>query len=1221
MLLDSEVVIINFTFDYNKRYEIPEMTLCNPNKKDLYFIKNIKDLKITMRFLNCSELSFTAYSEINGTPVPYFSKLEKNRLIHVQGFGYFVIQDYKQNYENRIYSKEITAYSAEYLLNNKGINLTFITSPDDSTKTYSKSYKFWDELDRNSENPISLLGNLFLIAPQWKIGMVSTSLWNQYRSFSESNDGLYGFLNNTVSESYSALFVFDFENYLVNVYDTTEIIKKTDVMLTFNNLVQKIEIQELNNDIYTVLNVKGAENFSIARINPTGTKQIFKLDYYVGSLDEDSENYYKNYKDWIEDEDLRLKVLTWEKEVKDQMYNSDDTNSYGYLLEQQNQINLLKLIQESEYADTKTQNESEQILMSTYLDDQSTLTESGKTTMYNYHRKKQYAYEYNMNVIKNGGRLYDTSNDSLFDSNNELGGPTGQEILNSISIPVNKNNIYSISSLENKITEIENLRENIVKTYGYEYYFTSDERTELEPFIREGEYQDSTFSITDSMNIADYSNGDTYVETVDGVKKIKDLTANDTIIDANYVAKQLLDAGYKKIETASVPSFSFSLDSINFFFIEEFKKFAGQMTFGAMINVELEDGEWVYPYLQEITLDYENPDSFSITFGNRFRLSTAEWTWEELHNSTTNAVSSVNSLLSSVAQPVTNGTIDRVTSYINNTLIAANQGIQATSDNEFSFGGYGIRGRKKTTETPNYNGYSGEQIWISNNRICFTDDGWNTSKTVFGKVSNGAYGVVADVLVGNLIAGNNLVISNSNELGESTFYVDASGVKLTNSEILFQQSGTDAFIKMNIDDGIVANNGNEDLFNLNIKNGTLDIKANSLTITGKTVQQIADDSSSAAQNAAEDYTDNAISKISLSVEADSNSDLLSGESWSIRGGSPEGSVTISDDIATIKTDNSYTASAGVLISVPSNFLQEMASVTYIIRLAYKVDATIDSASSNSGIALYQSYNSGDVDSFMKILSKPGGEVTKPGEWTNLEYEFTCKPEIPNSIYISPYLTTGSGQIQIRKPSISPSTNKKSELVLSSSGVKISGATLDLSAYASQDDYTQVLQKVDGLEVNVVKNGEVRTKFAADSSSVTISSGRITFTGNTLVVNSNNFKLNENGTVSITGSFYSSTSNDKVSIYNGVLQIDRKISDGSWRRAVAMFAYGTNASNGYLQLWGPNASGTGQYVGATLYCDYGGGTFGILNSAGQEKFRVLINGDGNAEVWVNGSQKF
>lgn len=815
---------INFTFDYNNRYEFPEMTLCNPNKKDLYFIKNIQDLKITMRFLNCSELSFKAYSEINGKPTPYFSKLEKNRLVHVDGFGYFVIQDYKQDYENKIYSKEVTAYSAEFLLNNKGINLTFVTTPDDSTKVYSKSYKFWDELDRFTTEPVSLLGNLFLIAPQWKIGYVSSSLWGQYRSFSESNEGLYGFLNNTVSESYSALFVFDFEEYKVNVYDTNEIIKKTDVMLTFDNLLQKAEIQELNNDIYTVLNVKGAENLSIARINPLGTKQIFKLDYYAGSLDENSEYYYKNYKDWIDSEELRLKVLTWQKEVKEQMYDTENTNSYGYLLEQQNKVNRKRLVQESKYVDTKTLNESEQTLMSTYLDDQTTKTESGNTTMYNYHKKKQYAYEYNMNVLKSGGTLYNTSNEELFDSPNELGAPTGQVVYTEVPIPIDNDRLYSVDSLVEKISEIETSRENIVKTYGYEYYFTSEERTELEPFIKEGEYQDSTFIITDAMNVADYSNGDTYVETTNGIKQIKDLTDNDVIIDANYVAKQLLDAGYKKMETVCVPSFSFSLESVNFFFIEEFKKFAGQMDFGAMISVELQDGEWVYPYLQEIVLDYENPDSFSLTFGNRFRLSNAEWTWEELHNSTNNAVNSVNSLLPSVSQPVTNGTIDRVTSYINNTLIAANQEIQATSDNEFSFGGYGIRGRKKTTEIPNYNGYSGEQIWISNNRICFTDNGWDTSKMIFGKVTDGAYGVVADVIVGHLIAGNNLVISNSTEDGEATFYVDADGARLTNSQLLFQKTGSDAFIKINIDDGIVANNGTEDVFNLNILDGTFNLK-------------------------------------------------------------------------------------------------------------------------------------------------------------------------------------------------------------------------------------------------------------------------------------------------------------------------------------------------------------------------------------------------------------
>lgn len=199
--------------------------------------------------------------------------------------------------------------------------------------------------------------------------------------------------------------------------------------------------------------------------------------------------------------------------------------------------------------------------------------------------------------------------------------------------------------------------------------------------------------------------------------------------------------------------------------------------------------------------------------------------------------------------------------------------------------------------------------------------------------------------------------------------------------------------------------------------------------------------------------------------------------------------------------------------------------------------------------------------------------------------------------------------------------KASDLEKGYSELKISYDGLSSTTSDLKNNYTQLSQSVDGLNLTVVKNGEVRTKFAADSSSVTINSGRITFSGNTLVVNSDNFKLSEGGTVSITGSFYSSTSNDKVSIYNGVFQIDRKISDNSWRRAVNLWAYGANASLGYLQLYGPNANGSEQVLNASMNGNYSGGSLDIYNASGERKFQVLINGNGEAEVWINGAKRF
>ena len=833
MLLEWEVGIINFTFDLNGRYEYPEMELCNPDKTELYMIKHVSDLNMILRYSSCSELSFTAYKEVNGVQMEYFEKLQKNRIIHVEGFGYFVIVEYTQNYQNRIPSKSITAYSAEYILNNKGINLTFVTTPNDSTKVISKSYKFWDELDRYSQEKTSLLGCLLEIAPQWSVGNISHDLINQYRSFDSSDKGLYGFLMNDVAQSYNCMFVFDFENYLVNAYITNNLFsdapirgqvqrmkigpcsnsvtttitnrltglgieyekyyttdsktqqiietgttsdanaltiynlcqtnsvdvvfeadgnKDTNIVMTFDNVLQNATIDELSDDIYTVLNVKGADNLSIARISPIGTAQLFKLDYYVGSLTPTDDNYYMNYNDWITDNDLKHKVLTWQQKLYDMMINfQDDPDSYGMLLQRQNALYYDKLTQEAAYTDEKTLFETAQMQLKNYMDDQTTKTESGKTTRYKYWQKYQQAYEHNMKAYKSGGTLYNTDDESIFDSSGSLGTPTGTVIHTVISESDPDTYIYSIDCINDAIDDIISQRDEIVNTYSYENYFTSSERTILEPYLREGEYQDSSFTITDSMNIADYSDGETWVETTDGVKQIKDLKPTDTIIDANYVAMQLLEAGYKKLDEVSVPSFTFSMTTMNFLFIEKFTNMISQLEFGAIISVQLSDGTWVYPYFQEMEFNYDDPENMTLTFSNRFRMSSNKWIFSDMNNDTSSAVSSVNSLLSSAATPVTNGTIDRVTSYMDNALIAANQAIQDTQDNEFTFGGFGIRGRKLSTESPNYNGYSGEQIWISNNMISFTTDGWQTTKAVLGKISNGTYGLVQDNLVGNKI--------------------------------------------------------------------------------------------------------------------------------------------------------------------------------------------------------------------------------------------------------------------------------------------------------------------------------------------------------------------------------------------------------------------------------------------------------------------------------------
>lgn len=173
----QEGVIINFTFDLNKRYEYPIIELCNPDKTVIGIVAGISELVISPKWGSCSEVTFTVYKEINNKPNLCYEKLRKSRLIHVDGFGYFTIRSDDEELEDKITHKSIQAYSVEYLLNNKGINLTFVTTAGDinntsSTTVITSNYFFY----RETQPEKSLLHQLIKVAPQWSIGYVSSSL-------------------------------------------------------------------------------------------------------------------------------------------------------------------------------------------------------------------------------------------------------------------------------------------------------------------------------------------------------------------------------------------------------------------------------------------------------------------------------------------------------------------------------------------------------------------------------------------------------------------------------------------------------------------------------------------------------------------------------------------------------------------------------------------------------------------------------------------------------------------------------------------------------------------------------------------------------------------------------------------------------------------------------------------------------------------------------------
>lgn len=165
------------------------------------------------------------------------------------------------------------------------------------------------------------------------------------------------------------------------------------------------------------------------------------------------------------------------------------------------------------------------------------------------------------------------------------------------------------------------------------------------------------------------------------------------------------------------------------------------------------------------------------------------------------------------------------------------------------------------------------------------------------------------------------------------------------------------------------------------------------------------------------------------------------------------------------------------------------------------------------------------------------------------------------------------------------------------------------------DYTELNQTVEGLQLHVVTDGQIRTAFAADDASVTIRSGSIAFTSNTLVVDSDNFQLDAGGNVSITGDFYSRDgSGNDLSIYDGLAYFTARRANGTSYNTVVISRSVSGSPCGILDVWGIAADGTANPQ-VRLRGGLTDGSISLYNAYGTEQ-GYLTAGEGNVS-WLAG----
>lgn len=368
----------------------------------------------------------------------------------------------------------------------------------------------------------------------------------------------------------------------------------------------------------------------------------------------------------------------------------------------------------------------------------------------------------------------------------------------------------------------------------------------------------------------------------------------------------------------------------------------------------------------------------------------------------------------------------------------------------------------------------------------------------------------------------------------------------------------------------------------------------------------------------ESAIDIALDKIQLNIaEKTGIKNLFDGGSWvkDSGGGSigTTGSVSIDGNTATIVAPNSTESDKrqGAYWNVPTNNLSYTREKTLKCSIEYKVNSELSVSSVHaSHILLWVNYASGNLNKIWVYLST--SSIVEPvGGWKTATFELAFKDEVPTRIYAFAYLYGGTGSVSVRSPSIKVATSKtkSSAISLEKDGVTISASELNLDEYATtselqiglegiqgtvtnlSDDYTQFKQTYNSFTATVVKNNEVRSKFALDTSSATIQSGTITFKGNTLIVDSNNFKLTPAGSVSITGSFHSVASVGSATISDGIISLDALYKDGERHDVI--------------------------YIGRTIE-SYPGGSLGVksMRKDGTTRMAVQLQGTStDSNIWL------
>lgn len=799
--------------------ERPTLILKNLDGTPIQLIVNAYDISCKLSYNEVSELSFVISSIIDGEKFPGYDKIVGMRIIEWKGIGNFILINPSIVKNDSGESKQCKAYSLEYELTYKKIFFE------------EGTYNFWNPVAPNN----TILEMIREVAPDWKIGEVDEELIGRYRTLSVEDQNVYDFIKNDLQDTYQCVFDFDTFTRTINVRSVNSIVKTNPVYLSTSNILKEVNIEENTENIFTCLDVNGADGVDIRSVNPMGINKIYNLDYFMNPdyFPEAIISKWNSWKENFNNSQVPYYNLTIEKVLQEsrvECLKAELTSLEGVLTQYETQqavyveASAQGIDMDEELADIKNKIQEQKGLIAEQSNKISQCEEEIKTLLnQQIEINTSCAFETYFTDTELSTIMKYVKEDSISESSfayREVSSYSDEDISSSpeeVNVDITDSTITKIVSDSGKeiftiaggsihlVTKDDDIQAEVIKgvlekkTDG-SYIFTS--------YLSEGTIGDLSFP---SGNISLIGNGASVSSDVSedesgifegtslslhGTESYLYFTRNATEYERRSVEFDLYEYGEQALEDVAWPTYTFSIDSGNFLAIEDFVYFKNQFRLGEKVYIQLDDNQVLTPIAIEAEVSPGSPEKLTLRFGDTYSSLDSAFKLVDLLDQSISMGKTVSSNKLNYNAFIESGASTSVKDFMDSALDVSKNKVLSSSGQSIQWDASGFRLRKLIPEN---NDYDPEQIWMINNNIVFTDDNWSTAKMALGKFEDPnlgtLWGLVAPSIVGTLIAGNNLVIeSKKQDGGISVFKVDGDGARLYNSRFdLVTDFGSSSF--------------------------------------------------------------------------------------------------------------------------------------------------------------------------------------------------------------------------------------------------------------------------------------------------------------------------------------------------------------------------------------------------------------------------------------------